>query len=189
MKRYRGAVTLAWLSVFVSGALVQVSPQLVRFALEYGLKPTYEVLENGARGKFTGLAGNESLLIYASLAVVAAALGRGLTQFGQTYLGESLGQKISYDIRNDVYDHIQRMSYAYHDQVENGQIMSRTTQDVENIRMFFAQAVFRIVYIAVLIVVSLIFMFQINPLLALVSMATMPIPRKPHGPGPHPKSA
>ncbi len=175
MKRYRGAVTLAWLSVFVSGALVQVSPQLVRFALEYGLKPTYEVLENGARGKFTGLAGNESLLIYASLAVVAAALGRGLTQFGQTYLGESLGQKISYDIRNDVYDHIQRMSYAYHDQVENGQIMSRTTQDVENIRMFFAQAVFRIVYIAVLIVVSLIFMFQINPLLALVSMATMPI--------------
>jgi len=175
MKRYRGAVTLAWLSVFVSGALVQVSPQLVRYALEYGLKPTYEVLADGSRGKFAGLDGNESLLIYASLAVVVAALGRGLTQFGQTYLGESLGQKISYDIRNDVYDHIQRMSYAYHDQVENGQNMSRTTQDVENIRMFFAQAVFRIVYIAVLIVVSLIFMFQINPLLALVSMSTMPI--------------
>jgi len=174
MRRYRGQVLLAWLSVFFSGALVQLSPQLVRFALRWGLQPTYETLADGTH-KFAGLAGNERLLVYASLAVVAAAFGRGLTQFGQTYLGESLGQKISYDIRNDVYDHIQRMSYAYHDQVENGQIMSRTTQDVENIRMFFAQAVFRIVYIAVLIVVSLLFMFQINPLLALVSMTTMPI--------------
>ena len=96
-----------------------------------------------------------------SLAIIAAALGRGLTQFGQTYLGESLGQKVSYDLRNDVYDHIQRMSYAYHDQMETGQIMSRTTQDVENIRMFFAQALFRMVYIAVLVVVLLFFLWAV----------------------------
>jgi ABC-type multidrug transport system fused ATPase/permease subunit len=175
LKRYWWQAALAWVAVFVSGALVQFSPWLVRFALEYGLKPTYAVAANGGRGAFIGLAGNERLLVFASLAVIAAALGRGLTQFGQTYLGESLGQKVSYDIRNDVYDHIQRMSYAYHDQIETGQIMSRTTQDVENIRMFFAQALFRMVYIVVLVVVSVVFMFQSNAFLALVSMVTMPI--------------
>ena len=175
LSRYWGQASIAWACVFVSGALVQVSPELVRLALDWGLKPIYAVGANGARGAFVGLEGNSSLLIWASLAIIAAALGRGLTQFGQTYLGESLGQKVSYDLRNDVYDHIQRMSYAYHDQMETGQIMSRTTQDVENIRMFFAQALFRMVYIAVLVVVSLGFMFSKSPLLAAVSMVTMPI--------------
>ena len=173
--RYWQQATVAWACVFVSGALVQISPELVRLALDWGLKPVYEVGAGGARGAFVGLDGNASLLIWASLAIIAAAVGRGLTQFGQTYLGESLGQKVSYDIRNDVYDHIQRMSYAFHDQMETGQIMSRTTQDVENIRMFFAQALFRMVYIAVLVVVSLLFMFTKSPLLAAVSMVTMPI--------------
>lgn len=173
--RYWRQASLAWACVFLSGALVQVSPELVRIALDWGLKPIYEVGPNNVRGAFVGLEGNSSLLIWASLAIIAAAVGRGLTQFGQTYLGESLGQKVSYDIRNDVYDHIQRMSYAFHDQIETGQIMSRTTQDVENIRMFFAQALFRMVYIAVLVVVSLAFMFTKSPLLAAVSMVTMPI--------------
>ena len=175
LSRYWRQASLAWACVFVSGALVQVSPELVRLALDWGLKPVYEVGASGARGAFVGLEGNASLLVWASLAIIAAAVGRGLTQFGQTYLGESLGQKVSYDLRNDVYDHIQRMSYAYHDQMETGQIMSRTTQDVENIRMFFAQALFRMVYIAVLVVVSLVFMFSKSPLLAAVSMVTMPI--------------
>ncbi len=171
--KYRTQFVLAWVSVFVSGALVQFSPALIRFALNSGLRPVYETV-NGA-ATFVRLDGNANLLIFSALAIVVFAIGRGLTQFSQTYLGESLGQKISYDIRNDVYDHIQRMSYAFHDQIETGQIMSRTTQDVENIRMFFAQALFRIVYISVLVIVSLIFMFIINWQLALVSMVTMPI--------------
>ncbi|MFA7248854.1 MAG: ABC transporter ATP-binding protein [Dehalococcoidia bacterium] len=166
---YLPQMILAWASVFVSGALVQFSPALVRFALSEGLQPVYE------GDRFIRLDGNAQLLIYSALAIVVFAIGRGLTQFGQTYLGESIGQGVSYDIRNDVYDHIQRMSYAFHDQMETGQIMSRTTQDVENVRMFFAQALFRIAYIAVLVVVSLIFMFIINWQLALVSMVTMPI--------------
>lgn len=175
LRRYWKQAAVAWACVFVSGALVQISPELVRIALDWGLKPVYEVGADGRTGAFIRLDGNAQLLVYSSLALIAAAAGRGLTQFGQTYLGESLGQKVSYDIRNDVYDHIQRMSYAFHDQMETGQIMSRTTQDVENIRMFFAQALFRMVYIAVLVVAALIFMFTKNPLLAAVSMATMPI--------------
>ena len=130
---YRRQMVLAWMAVFTSGALVQLSPQLVRIALNQGLRPIYE------NDVFTRLDGNPRLLVYTALAIVVFAIGRGLTQFSQTFLGESIGQKVSYDIRNDVYDHIQRMSYAFHDQVDTGQIMSRTTQDVENIRMFFAQ--------------------------------------------------
>ena len=159
---------LGWVLVFASGALVMASPYLVRFAVDFGLKPTR------VDGVLV-LQGNEQLLVVASLLLVAVAIGRGMTQFGQTYIGESLGQRLAYDIRNDIYDHMQRLSYAYHDQMETGQIMSRSTQDVENIRMFVAQALFRTVYIAVLVVVGLGLMFTMNTQLALVSLATMPI--------------
>jgi ATP-binding cassette subfamily B protein len=161
-------MVFGWVFVFTSGALVMASPHLVRFAVDFGLKPSRV-------GEVLVLDGNPRLLIVASLLLVAAAIVRGLTQFAQTYIGESLGQRIAYDIRNDIYDHMQRLSYAYHDQMETGQIMSRSTQDVENIRMFVAQALFRTVYIAVLVVVGIGLMFTMNVSLALVSMATMPV--------------
>ncbi len=169
LRRYTLQIAFGWVCVFVSGIFVMVSPWLVREALNRGLRPVYEGTE------IVGLDGNVQLLVFTSLALVAVAVARGLTQFGQTFVGETIGQKIAYDIRNNIYDHMQRLSYAYHDQMETGQIMSRSTQDVENVRMFFGQALFRLVYIAVLIVVAIIGMFLVNPMLALVSMATMPI--------------
>lgn len=165
--RYKWLVVLGWLCVIGSACFVMLSPLLVRYAVDIGLRP------EEVDGTLV-LNGNASMLVAASLLIVVLALGRGITQFGMTFIGESLGQKISYDIRNHVYDHMQRLSYAYHDQMETGQIMSRTTQDVENMRMFFAQALFRTVYIALMIIIGLGGMLLVNTPLALVSMISMP---------------
>ena len=159
----------AWLVIRVQRWRARhASPHLVRYAIDFGLRP------QEVDGRLT-LTGDPQLLIFASVGLVVVAIVRGIVQFGQTFIGESLGQGIAYDIRNDIYDHLQRLSYAYHDQMETGQIMSRSTQDVENIRMFVAQALFRTVYIAVLMVVGIGWLFFLNVELALVSMVTMPI--------------
>src|SRR5205085_12412872 len=131
MVRYKWLVITGWLCVIASAASVMYSPQLVRNAVNSGLRP--ERLPSGIQV----LHGNAHFLVLTALGIVALAVGRGITQFGMTFVGESLGQRISYDIRNDIYDHMQRLSYAYHDQMETGQIMSRATQDVENMRMFY----------------------------------------------------
>ena len=167
-RQYQWQVLLGWLFVFSGGGLVMASPHLVRYAIDFGLRP------QEVDGRLT-LTGDPQLLIFASVGLVVVAIVRGIVQFGQTFIGESLGQGIAYDIRNDIYDHLQHLSYAYHDQMETGQIMSRSTQDVENIRMFVAQALFRTVYIAVLMVVGIGWLFFLNVELALVSMVTMPI--------------
>src|SRR5262245_39488054 len=131
MGRYKRRVVLAALSVVFAGAFVMVSPILVRFAIDFGLDP-----QKDASGKVVGLDGDEKLLIFSALAVIAFAVGRGIAQFGQQFLGESIGQSVAYDIRNDIYENLQHLSYAYHDNAQTGQIMSRVTQDVESIRMF-----------------------------------------------------
>ncbi len=171
LRVYRKPLLLAFVAVLLSGAFVMVSPLLIRYAINFGLDPQRDPVTD----KLVGLNGNETLLIVGALAIILFAVGRGLGQFGQQYLGESIGQKLAYDIRNEIYDNLQRLSYAYHDKVQTGQIMSRVTQDVEGIRMFIAMGGIRLAYIALILLISVIGMFWINVQLALVSVVSLPI--------------
>ena len=170
LRRYRGTMAAAWACVVLAGIFVMVSPLLIRFAIEFGLEPIRD-----SNDRLTGLDGNKQLLVFGSLAIVAFAVARGLAAFGQQYLGERMGQAVAYDIRNEVYNNLQRLSYAYHDRVQTGEIMSRVTQDVENIRIFITMGALRIVYIALMLLISIAGMFIINWQLALVSIISLPI--------------
>lgn len=90
------------------------------------------------------------------------AIGQGIAAFGQQYLGESIGQKLAYDIRNRIYDNLQHLSFAYHDNAQTGQIMSRVTQDVEALRQFVTMSLLRLVYIFLMLSISITGMFFIN---------------------------
>lgn len=170
MKPYKGRITQAWLCVLFAGVFVMVSPLLVRYAIDFGLDP-----QRDATGKLIGLNGDEKLLLLGAAAIILFAIGRGVAAFGQQYLGESVGQSVAYDIRNQIYDNLQRLSYAYHDKVQTGQIMSRATQDVENIRMFINMGALRFAYIMLMLAISIVGMFVINWQLALVSILSLPI--------------
>jgi ABC-type multidrug transport system fused ATPase/permease subunit len=167
-KPYKLSLTIAFTSVVLAGVFTMVSPLLINYAVEYGLDP------QKADGKVVGLKGNELALILGCLGIVLLAVGRGVSQFGQQFLGESIGQKVAYDIRNAIYDNLQRLSYAYHDKVQTGQIMSRVTQDVEGIRMFVAMGFLRSFFILVVLAISIVGMFVINWQLALVSIISLP---------------
>jgi ATP-binding cassette subfamily B protein len=73
----------------------------------------------------------------AGIIIVSAAL-RGIAGYGQRFLNEVVAQKTTYLIRNALYERIQRLSFAFHDRSQTGQLMSRGTVDIEVIRMFFA---------------------------------------------------
>ncbi len=169
LKPYKGQLTVAWICMLSAAVFVMVSPLLVRFAIDFGLDP-----QKDAAGKLVELDGNSKLIVFGSLALVAFAIGRGIAQFGQQYLGESVGQSVAYDIRNQIYDNLQRLSYAYHDKAQTGQIMSRATQDVENIRMFVNMGALRLAFITIMLLISVVGMFVINWQLALVSVASLP---------------
>lgn len=170
LKPYEGRIALAWLSMLLAGSFVMISPLLIRFAIDFGLDPQRDDAD-----RLIGLQGNEKLLVLGSLAIVVFAIGRGLASFGQQYLGETVGQNVAYDIRNKIYDNLQRLSYAYHDKVQTGQIMSRATQDVENIRMFINMGALRFAFIMLMLLISVVGMFIINWQLALVSVISLPI--------------
>ncbi len=164
---YRARVILAACCLLGSGASVLAMPQLIRWAIDYGLGVE-------KRGDQLIATGEERLLIFAALGVIGVAGLRGIFSFGQTYLGEWISQRVAYDIRNGIYDRLQRLSYAYHDQQQTGQLMSRATQDVEAVRFFVMMGVIRGTYIILLLVAVLVLMLVSNWKLALVVWAFLP---------------
>ncbi len=165
---YKRRTALALFCVSAAGVFVLAMPLIIGWAVKSGLGIEKVDGEEVATG------GDRGLLVIAAVAIVCVALLRGLFAFGQTYLGEWLGQRVAYDLRNGIYDRLQRLSYAYHDQQQTGQLMSRATQDVEAVRMFIQMGVLRFVYVFMLLIATLAIMLVINWKLALVVWVFLP---------------
>ena len=76
-------------------------------------------------------------LYRAGALLITVTLVRGMVAYGQSYLTAHLAQHLAYRLRHLLYDQIQRLSFAYHDRAQTGELMSRATADVEAVRLFF----------------------------------------------------
>ena len=119
--------------------------------------------------------GKNSTLAIAAGLLILVALMRGFFTYWMQFLGEWLSQHVAYDLRNHIYEKLQRLSYAYHDKQQTGQLMSRATQDVEATRMFIQLGALRLLDISLRIVVAAVLMFSSNWMLALVAWSLMPL--------------
>jgi len=85
-----------------------------------------------------GLAQRQMPVLYrVGALLVAVSLVRGMVAYGQSYLTAHLAQHLAYRLRHLLYAQIQRLSFAYHDRAQTGELMSRATADVEAVRLFF----------------------------------------------------
>ena len=169
-----GRLLFANIAVLAGSSLLVLStPWLIGFAINSGLDIVTEANALGA--ETASVRGSMSTLWIAFALLLAASVARGAFVFAQTYLAERLSQSIAYDFRNDIYDHLQRLSYAYHDNSQIGQIMSRATQDVEGVRMFVSMGVIRFLYVIILVSVAYGLMFATNPRVALIAVVFVPI--------------
>ncbi len=114
-------------------------------------------------------------LIQAGLLIVGFAVLRGVFSFLQSYWAERNSQSVAFDLRNDLYAKIQRLSFSYHDQNQTGQLMIRATDDVEKLRLFLGQGLLQLVGALVLLTATLIILFTTNAQLALATIWIMPV--------------
>lgn len=115
------------------------------------------------------------LLVQSGILILIFAIFRGVFAFLQTYWAERNSQSMAFDIRNDLYAKIQRLSFCYHDRNQTGQLMIRATDDIEKVRLFLGQGLLQLVGAVLLIVATLAIMFSTNPQLALVTVWILPV--------------
>jgi ABC-type multidrug transport system fused ATPase/permease subunit len=121
-----------------------------------------------------GLAGGQSrFLIVAALVMIGISLIKILFAFGRIYLSEWLSHRAAYDLRDAFYDHVQRLSFAYHDRAKTGRLMSRATRDVEAVQRFISVGLMESVNAALLLIGILVILFFTDWQLALVTLAPL----------------
>ena len=107
--------------------------------------------------------------------ILLVSAGRGAFAYGQTYLSEWTGQLVAYDVRNSLFNRLQRLSFSYHDGQQTGDQMSRATADVEAVRNFVQGGLLRALNIFILIFGAAGLLFFLNWRLALVGLLFVPI--------------
>jgi ATP-binding cassette, subfamily B, multidrug efflux pump len=117
----------------------------------------------------------ERLLILAGIGIVLFALIRGLFAFLQAYMAERNSQSVAYDLRNELFAKIQRLSFSYHDRNQTGQLMIRATDDVEKVRLFIGQGLLMAAGALMLLTGTLIILFTTNARLTLVVLPVLPV--------------
>jgi len=153
VKKYRQRMLLAFICALASIAFSLAIPRLLGEGVD-------TALGYGAR----------SSLIWLAVALLVASGLRGFAAFGYSYLAELVSQRTSYDIRNALYGKLQRLSFAFHDQAQTGELMSRATADVEAIRMFLGMGLLGVFQISILSIGISYILVSLNWRLALLTI-------------------
>ena len=123
----------------------------------------------------TGRTAAEAALWTTALLVLGAGIARGLFTMFQNYLGESLGHRIGYELRLAYFDKLQRLSFSYHDRVHSGDLITRGMLDVEGVRRFLENAVFRTVTLVVLVGYGGYHVVRLDPVLGTLALSFVPV--------------
>lgn len=110
------------------------------------------------------------LQVYAGFIVL-----QSIGVFGFIYLTGILGERIRYDLRKRMFEHLQRLSFSYFDRTPIGWIMSRVTSDTERIAELVTWGLLDVTWGIMSITTAMIFMFIINARMALIVLVAIPI--------------
>ena len=164
--RYRTRLTLAYLSFFTAIAFSLLIPQIFGYSID-------KLVTFGDDG-ISGTDVAKGTLALLAVALLGASLARGFADFVRTYTTDSLSQKVSYDLRNGIYDKLQHLSFAYHDKEHTGNLMSKVTADVEAVRRYVNMGLVRSLEVFIRIVAVTAILAYLNWELALISLGFVP---------------
>lgn len=157
LSSYRRETLGAFSSLLLVSVANLLAPQLIRQAVDVGI----------ARKQMRAV-------VFAVGGLLTIALLRGLFNFSQVYLAERASQGVAFDLRDALFERIQRLSFSYYDRVQTGQLLTRLTNDVEQIRTFVGSGMVQIGAALIMLLGSMVLLLVINWRLALVTLTTIP---------------
>ena len=119
--------------------------------------------------------GLRSRLLLLALAVIGVSVLRAVFSYGQNYLAEALSHIVAYELRNDIFEKLQGLSFGFHDKEETGNLMSKATSDVDAVRWYVSMGMVRGLTVIVMVVGVAALMLATNWRLGLISLAFVPI--------------
>lgn len=184
LRPYWTRVALGVFCLLVATCLSLLVPWLIRSAIDIGLSSDLVGLkadmaqDSGLLRRMLDLRlewGQTNFMAFLGGVMLLIGLIRSLFSFGQRYLSEWIAHRIAYDLRNVLYDHIQRLPFAFHDQAQTGQLISRVSSDVESIQMFAGFGLADVINTALLLIGIAVILLSSSVTLTIIALLPLPV--------------
>jgi ATP-binding cassette, subfamily B, multidrug efflux pump len=159
LKRYRRGLIWGGLCVLLTNGIAVRYPLVLRRA-------TDDLVH-------TGVTSNK-LLYYASL-IIGVFVAKGIFQFLTRWIVIGISRDIEFDLRNDLFAHLERLSYSFYQRNRTGDIMAKATNDLSAVRNLLGPAIMYSANTIVFTAFALFYMLRISPKLTLFAFLPLPI--------------
>lgn len=114
-------------------------------------------------------------IMTSALAFLGLILLQAISTFVSSWMASFTAENTTRRLRNHLFDHIQRLTYAYHAEAKTGDLLERATSDVDTLRRFFADQAIGMGRIIFILVINFALIYRIQPRLAWVSITIVPL--------------
>src|SRR6202522_2273535 len=158
MRRYRRDFVWGAIAAVVSNAIWILFPQVIRIAIDD--------LNHGVT--------RQKIMLYAGL-LIGISMAKGVFLFLTRWIIIGISREIEFDLRNDLFRHLERQPAGYFQEHRTGDIMARMTNDLNAVRMLLGPAIMYSANTVLFSVGALFFLLRISPFLTLVALVPLPL--------------
>jgi ATP-binding cassette subfamily B protein len=174
--KYKGLLLLGILFTVISNIFVIIPAQLVRLAIDYVAESfsLYRPLAKGGLGDSSQEIFLQFVFVLGMLILVMALL-RGFFLFliRQTII--IMSRKIEYDMKNEIFEHYQKLPLSFYRKNSTGDLMARITEDVSRVRMYLGPAIMYGLNVLILFPMVIWYMLTVNVELTLYALLPLPV--------------
>jgi ABC-type multidrug transport system fused ATPase/permease subunit len=164
VRRYWYMLVFAFICLLIATVFAITIPNLLGDGIDAALG------SGGHTFLFFKVGDAHNFIWWVAVVIIAVSALRGVAGYGQRYFNEVVAQKATYVMRNVLYERIQRLSFAFHDRSQTGQLMSRATVDIEAIRMFFAMGLLGMAQVFLMVIAVAYMLLAMDWRLALFTL-------------------
>jgi ATP-binding cassette subfamily B protein len=175
LRPHRRALALGLIAVVGEGIAGLLEPWPLKIVLDNVVKQ--KALSGWLNHLVLSVAGNDRLAVlkFAAVLALGIAVAGSLCAYAEKYLTTSVGQWVMHDLRRSVYFHIQRLSLAFHDRRQTGDLISRVTSDIDAIQSFIASGLLSSLVNGLTLIGMVSVMFYINWRFTLIALSVAPV--------------
>ena len=156
MRPYRWMAVLGLITTILPVVMELVTPRMVQFVIDKGIRA----------GDMTAVWQGSGVMLLAAIVGASTTIGQGIAR-------AQISQGIAFDLRNDLFRHIQRFSFANLDRMQTGQLMTRVSSDVDIARMFLSAGLALLLRTLLMVIGSLVMMLILDWRLSLVMITVL----------------
>ncbi|HEY1024945.1 MAG TPA: ABC transporter ATP-binding protein [Sphingobacteriaceae bacterium] len=174
--KYRWRFVPGVIFVIISNLFGVLPARVVRIAFDLVTEniATFRLFDGFSRQELVYQTFGYSLLLFGFL-VLFLALLRGLFMFFMRQTLILMSRHIEYDLKNEIYDHYQKLTLAFFRRNNTGDLMNRVTEDVSRVRMYVGPAIMYTINTTVLFLLVIVSMLSVNVRLAIFSLLPLPV--------------